>query len=57
MENAEYQNKKLEDLQRRLTNAHASIYHIEIVSSPRQRIGMQYVFGYTVIYCLFHHFD
>ena len=40
MENAEYQNKKLEDLQRRLTNAHASIYHIEIVSSSRQRINM-----------------
>jgi len=44
MENVEYQAKKTEDLQRRLADAHASIYHIEIVSSSRQRIGMQYDF-------------
>jgi len=57
MENAEYQTKKSEDLQRRLADAHASIYHIEIVSLYRQRIRMQYVFWIYVIYCLFHHFD
>ncbi|KHN41009.1 MAU2 chromatid cohesion factor like [Glycine soja] len=38
MENAEYQNKKLEDLQRRLTNAHASIYHIEIIDKVRLEV-------------------
>ena len=32
MENAEYQTRKLEDVQKRLADAHASIYHIEIVS-------------------------
>ncbi|KAG4955099.1 hypothetical protein AAZX31_14G192600 [Glycine max] len=38
MENAEYQNKKLEDLQRRLANAHASIYHIEIIDKVRLEV-------------------
>ncbi|KAK7385639.1 hypothetical protein VNO78_31390 [Psophocarpus tetragonolobus] len=38
MENAEYQTKKLEDLQRRLANAHASIYHIEIIDKVRFEI-------------------
>jgi MAternally-affected-uncoordination protein len=33
MENAEYQTKKLEDLQKRLSDAQASIHHIEIVRS------------------------
>jgi MAternally affected uncoordination len=33
MENAEYQTKKARDLEKRLADAHASIYHNEIVSS------------------------
>ncbi|KAK7300586.1 hypothetical protein RJT34_11433 [Clitoria ternatea] len=35
MENAEYQTKKLEELKRRLADAHASIYHIEIIDKVR----------------------
>ncbi|XP_061347513.1 sister chromatid cohesion protein SCC4 isoform X2 [Gastrolobium bilobum] len=35
MENAEYQTKKLEDLHKRLADAHASIYHIEIIDKVR----------------------
>jgi MAternally-affected-uncoordination protein len=31
MENAEYQRKKVDDLQRRLADAHSSIHHIELV--------------------------
>ncbi|XP_027333799.1 sister chromatid cohesion protein SCC4 isoform X3 [Abrus precatorius] len=38
MENAEYQTKKLEDLQRRLADAHASIYHIEIIDKVRLEV-------------------
>lgn len=33
MENAEYQTKKARDLEKRLADAQASIYHNEIVSS------------------------
>lgn len=33
MENAEYQRKKVDDLQKRLADAHSSIHHIEIVRS------------------------
>lgn len=32
MENAEYQTRKTIDLQRRIADANASIYHLEIVS-------------------------
>ncbi|WVY90438.1 hypothetical protein V8G54_035952 [Vigna mungo] len=38
MENAEYQAKKTEDLQRRLADAHASIYHIEIIDKIRLQV-------------------
>ncbi|TKY56628.1 MAU2 chromatid cohesion factor-like [Spatholobus suberectus] len=38
MENVEYQTKKSEDLQRRLADAHASIYHIEIIDKVRLEI-------------------
>ncbi|KAL2317341.1 hypothetical protein Fmac_031217 [Flemingia macrophylla] len=38
MENAEYQTKKLEDLQRRLVDAHASIYHIELIDKVRLEV-------------------
>ncbi|XP_020212078.1 sister chromatid cohesion protein SCC4 isoform X2 [Cajanus cajan] len=38
MENAEYQTKKSEDLQRRLVDAHASIYHIEIIEKVRLEV-------------------
>ncbi|KAK7372255.1 hypothetical protein VNO80_05630 [Phaseolus coccineus] len=38
MENAEYQTKKSEDLQRRLADAHASIYHIEIIDKIRLQV-------------------
>ena len=31
MENLEYQNKKVEDLQKRLNDARSSIHHIELV--------------------------
>lgn len=31
MENAEYQSKKADDLQKRLADAHSSIHHIELV--------------------------
>lgn len=33
MENFEFQRKKMEDLQRRLADAHSSIHHIELVRS------------------------
>lgn len=32
MENAEYQSKKADDLQKRLVDAHSSIHHIDLVS-------------------------
>ncbi|MCH84248.1 MAU2 chromatid cohesion factor-like protein [Trifolium medium] len=35
MENAEYQTKKSEDLQKRLSDAQASICHIEIIDKVR----------------------
>ncbi|MED6204421.1 cohesin-loading factor complex subunit scc4 [Stylosanthes scabra] len=35
MENAEYQTKKIEELQKKLAEAHASILHIEIISKVR----------------------
>ncbi|XP_027940567.1 sister chromatid cohesion protein SCC4 [Vigna unguiculata] len=38
MENVEYQAKKTEDLQRRLADAHASIYHIEIIDKIRLQV-------------------
>ncbi|KOM47124.1 hypothetical protein LR48_Vigan07g082800 [Vigna angularis] len=38
MENMEYQAKKTEDLQRRLADAHASIYHIEIIDKIRLQV-------------------
>lgn len=31
MENLEFQRKKMEDLQKRLADAHSSIHHIELV--------------------------
>lgn len=31
MENVEYQRKKVDDLQKRLADAHSSIHHIELV--------------------------
>ncbi|ESW13988.1 hypothetical protein PHAVU_008G243600 [Phaseolus vulgaris] len=38
MENVEYQTKKSEDLQRRLADAHASIYHFEIIDKIRLQV-------------------
>ncbi|CAJ1970797.1 unnamed protein product [Sphenostylis stenocarpa] len=38
MDNTEYQTKKSEDLQRRLADAHASIYHIEIIDKRRIQV-------------------
>ncbi|QHO27689.1 hypothetical protein HN873_021998 [Arachis hypogaea] len=35
MENAEYQTKKIEELQKRLADAHASILHLEIIAKVR----------------------
>ncbi|XP_031738617.1 sister chromatid cohesion protein SCC4-like, partial [Cucumis sativus] len=38
MENAEYQCKKADDLQRRLVDAHSSIHHIELIDKVRLEI-------------------
>ncbi|XP_038903798.1 sister chromatid cohesion protein SCC4 [Benincasa hispida] len=38
MENAEYQCKKADDLQRRLVDAHSSIHHIELIDKVRIEI-------------------
>ncbi|KAJ7959973.1 MAU2 chromatid cohesion factor-like [Quillaja saponaria] len=38
MENAEYQRKKAEDLQKRLADAHASIHHIELVDQVKLEV-------------------
>ncbi|KAL3719873.1 hypothetical protein ACJRO7_004800 [Eucalyptus globulus] len=35
MENAEYQRKKVEDLQKRLADAHSSIHHIELIDKAK----------------------
>lgn len=56
MENDEYKTKISKDLQKKLTNAQASIYHIEIVSSSQQSSSIS-LFRFLVNYGLFHHFD
>jgi len=38
MENAEYQRKKVDDLQRRLADAHSSIHHIELIDKVRLEV-------------------
>lgn len=35
MENADYQRKKVDDLQRRLADAHASIHHLELIDKSK----------------------
>lgn len=35
MENEEYRNKKLDDLQTKLADAHSSIHHIELIAKLR----------------------
>lgn len=32
MENRDFEKKKVDELQKRLTNAHASVHHLELVS-------------------------
>ncbi|KAG6607383.1 Sister chromatid cohesion protein SCC4, partial [Cucurbita argyrosperma subsp. sororia] len=38
MENAEYQSKKADDLQKRLVDAHSSIHHIDLIEKVRREI-------------------
>ncbi|XP_022998788.1 sister chromatid cohesion protein SCC4 [Cucurbita maxima] len=38
MENAEYQSKKTDDLQKRLVDAHSSIHHIDLIEKVRREI-------------------
>ncbi|XP_048139998.1 sister chromatid cohesion protein SCC4 isoform X2 [Rhodamnia argentea] len=38
MENAEYQRKKVDDLQKRLADAHSSIHHIEIIDKVKLEV-------------------
>lgn len=38
MENREYEKKKVEDLQNRLANAHASIHHFELIEKARLEV-------------------
>ncbi|KAK7276148.1 hypothetical protein RIF29_17281 [Crotalaria pallida] len=42
MENAEFQRKKLEDLNKRIADAHASIYHIELIDKARFEVPQLY---------------
>lgn len=43
MENSEYQKKKMDDFQKRLSDAHASIHHVELVRKPYLCLTLYYI--------------